>query len=205
MALWERGFAAVYDSLNARMERGFMGRRRADLVGGIAGRVLEIGAGSGANLLHYRKAAQVVATEPSAPMRARLAIRTSICSVPVEVVDAPAEKLPFETATFDAAVATLVLCTVRDVEQSLAEVQRVLKPGAPFAFIEHGGGANGRRGAWQRRIEPLWTRVACGCHLTRDPRAALQQAGFTLDEVEEFDPRQTPGVMLPFVQGIARR
>ncbi len=205
MAIWERVFASVYDSMNSRMERGFLGRRRAELVGDIRGRVLEIGAGSGANLAHYRAATSVTMTEPSAAMRRRLQARIAEASVPVEVVDAPAEQLPFADASFDAAVTTLVLCTVHDVEAALAEVRRVLKPGAALSFIEHGGGAHGKRGRWQRRLDPVWTKVACGCHLTRDTRTSLTKAGFTLQSFDEFDAKQTPPVLLPFAQGVAIR
>jgi ubiquinone/menaquinone biosynthesis C-methylase UbiE len=203
MAIWERGFASVYDRMNAAMEAGFLGRRRAALVGPLEGTVLEIGAGTGANLGHYEQADRVIATEPSAPMRRRLVPRVAAARVPIEVRDAPAEALPFDDASFDVAVATLVLCTVGDVDRSLAEVRRVLKPGGRLVFIEHGGGAEGRRGQWQRRIEPIWTRVGCGCTLTRDTRANLERAGYDVVEFEQFSPRRTPPVLLPFNQGVA--
>ena len=205
MGLWERGFASVYDGMNSRMERGVLGRRRAALIAPIDGSVVEIGAGSGANIAHYRAATRVVATEPSAPMRERLHVKVAIAKVPIEIVDAPAERLPFDDATFDAAVGTLVLCTVDDPAAALAELRRVMKPGGRFSFIEHGGGADGRRGVWQHRLEPVWKRVACGCHLTRDAPTMIAAAGFDVIASEEFNVRQTPPVLLPFVQGTAVR
>jgi ubiquinone/menaquinone biosynthesis C-methylase UbiE len=201
--MWERGFASIYDRMNAQMEAGFLGRRRAALVGELRGRVLEIGAGTGANLHHYQQAERVVCTEPSAPMRERLAPRVAAAAVPIEVRDAAAESLPFDDDSFDVAVSTLVLCTVSDVDATLAEIRRVLKAGSPLVFIEHGGGADGTRGVWQRRLDPIWTRVGCGCHLTRDVHANLTHAGFDVTEFEQFSPKQTPPVLLPFAQGVA--
>ena len=203
MALWERGFAAIYDRTVSRMEAGFLGRRRAALLAPIEGVVLEIGSGTGANVEHYRAARRVVCTEPSAAMRRRLVPKVAAASVPIAVRDATGEALPFADDTFDAVVTTLVLCTVNDVDATLAEVRRVLKPTGCLYFIEHGGGGHGRRGVWQRRLDPIWTKVACGGHLTRDAQANLERAGFMLREVEQFSPRQTPPVMLPFVQGVA--
>jgi ubiquinone/menaquinone biosynthesis C-methylase UbiE len=201
--LGERAFAAVYDPLQSRAEHGWMGRRRAGLLAGVEGDVLEIGAGTGANLPHYRPGARVTACEPSAPMRAHLAAKLDTDEVPVTIVPAPAEDLPFDDDSFDVVVATLVLCTVRDVDRSLAEVRRVLRPGGRLLFIEHGGAHPGKRGVWQRRIDPVWTRVACGCHLTRDARVNIERAGLTITELEEFDPPKLPGVLRPFVQGVA--
>jgi|CXWL01.1.fsa_nt_gi ubiquinone/menaquinone biosynthesis C-methylase UbiE len=203
MSFWERGFASVYDRMNGAMEAGVLGRRRAALVGPLRGRIIEIGAGTGANLAHYQHAERVICTEPSAPMRERLEPRIAAAAVPIEVRDAAAESLPFDDAEFDVAVSTLVLCTVGDVSATLAEVRRVLKPGGQLVFIEHGGGAGGRRGAWQRRLDPIWTKVGCGCHLTRDVKANLEHAGFDIIEFEQFSPKRIPPVLLPFAQGVA--
>jgi ubiquinone/menaquinone biosynthesis C-methylase UbiE len=203
MGVWERGFASVYDRINAAMEAAFMGRRRAAMIGPLEGRILEIGAGTGANLAHYQRAAQVVCAEPSAPMRRRLAPKIAAAAVPIEVHDAVGESLPFDDASFDAVVSTLVLCTVRDVEATLAEVRRVLRPDGRLLFIEHGGGAAGRKGRWQQRLDPIWTKAACGCHLTRDARRNLEAAGFSLNEFEEFTPKRTPPLLVPFAQGVA--
>lgn len=201
--MWERGFAAVYDRMNAMMEAGFLGKRRATLVGPLRGRIVEIGSGTGANLPHYRDADLVACTEPSAPMRERLRTRAGAAAVPIEIHDAPAERLPFADDSFDVAVSTLVLCTVDDVDATLGEVRRVLRPGGRLVFIEHGGGATGKRGAWQRRLDPIWTRVGCGCHLTRDVRANLERAGYDVVDFEQFEPRRTPPVLLPFACGVA--
>ena len=146
MGLMERVFAGAYDHINGAMEAGFMGRRRAALVGPLEGRILEIGGGTGANLEHYRNAETVVVSEPAAPMRAKLTAKLPKAVVPIEVSDASADALPFPDASFDHAVSTLVLCTVPDVAAALAQIQRVLKPGDTLVFIEQGGGGDGKRG-----------------------------------------------------------
>lgn len=204
MAVRERAFAAIYDPLQRAAERTWMGARRAALLGDVTGRVLEVGGGTGANLPHYRDGAKVVVSEPSEPMRRRLAAKLDTAAVPIELCRAPAEALPFDDASFDAVVATLVLCTVPDVAAALHEVRRVLRPDGRLLFIEHGGGHDGRKGTWQRRLDPAWTWVACGCHLTRDPARNVEAAGFTLERVEEFDPKGVPALLRPFVEGVAR-
>lgn len=213
MLLTERVFAAVYDPMMSRAEAGFQGRRRAALLAHLVAPppapsrtvdVLELGGGTGANLAHFPEGVRVVVVEPSGPMREKLRPKVARAAVPVEIAGASASELPFADASFDAVVATLVLCTIPDLTGALAEVRRVLRPGGRLLFYEHGGGSAGKVGTWQRRIDPVWTRVACGCHLTRNPRRELEAAGFTLDDLEEFDPPQVPPVMRPFAQGVAR-
>jgi ubiquinone/menaquinone biosynthesis C-methylase UbiE len=173
-----RVFAASYDLMVRWMERGWLGEKRGELVGGLTGRVLDVGAGTGANLPHYRAATEVTLAEPDPAMRARLEAKLHTAAVPVRVSDAPAEGLPFPDASFDAVVCTLVLCTVEDPERALGEVRRVLVPGGRLVLIEHVRG-EGRLAVWQDRLTPLWRRLAAGCHLNRDTAAALRRAGFT--------------------------
>lgn len=202
--VWDRVFAAGYDRLMRPAERGWLGRRRAELLAPLAGRVLEIGGGTGANLPYYPPSVtSVTLAEPSAPMRDKITPKLARASVPVEVVPAAAEDLPFAEGEFDHVVATLVLCTVDDVARALSEVRRVLRPGGTLRFLEHGGDAPGRMGTWQRRLDPVWTRISCGCHLTRRAPRAIQEAGFGLLECEEFDPPGEPPFLRPFAQGVA--
>jgi ubiquinone/menaquinone biosynthesis C-methylase UbiE len=204
VSIAERVFAAVYDPLNAAAERGWMGRRRSELLAGARGRVLEIGAGTGANLRHYPPTVdELVVVEPSKPMRARLAHHLASAPLAVRVSGASADDLPFPDDSFDTVVATLVLCTVPDVEATLAEVRRVLRPGGQLLFLEHGGDASGSRGRWQHRLDPVWSRVACGCHLTRDARRGLEAAGFVVDDYRQYEPRGVPGILRPIGQGTA--
>lgn len=196
-------FAALYDRLNAAADEGWQGERRARLVSGVRGEVLEIGGGTGANLPHYRDADRVVVAEPDHFMRRKLRPKLSQARVPVEVSEAGAEELPFADDSFDAVVSTLVLCTVPDQGSALAEVRRVLRPEGVLLFMEHVR-SPGRAARWQDRIEPLWTKLFAGCHPNRDTVAAIEAAGFRLQNFERFDPPVPLSGFVPHVQGAAR-
>jgi ubiquinone/menaquinone biosynthesis C-methylase UbiE len=198
-----RLFAALYDRQLAPLERGWLGRRRAALVGDLGGRVIEVGAGTGASLAHYRRAATVVACEPDPAMRTRLAAKLAGAPVPVEVSPAPAEALPFPDASFDAAVSMLVLCTVADPAAALAELRRVLRPGGRLVFLEHVR-AEGRLARWQDRLAPLQVWFAGGCHPNRDLEAAIAAAGFVVAELERFEPTPNSPLTRPFIQGATK-
>ncbi len=198
-----RVFAAIYDRLNARAERTWLGKRRADLVARATGVVLEIGAGTGANLTHYHGVARVVAAEPDPAMRARLISRLNGATVPVEVSDAPAEHLELPDASVDTVVCTLVLCSVDDPDATLSELRRVLRPGGQLLVLEHVRG-EGRRARWQDRVAPLWCRIGAGCHPNRDTLAAIKRTGFHLEHQESFDPPRVPPIIRPFVEVVAR-
>lgn len=199
-----RLFAAIYDRLNARAERSWLGRRRVDLVARATGEVLEIGAGTGANLAYYRNVERVVAAEPDPAMRSRLTSRLDRAAVPVEVSDAPAEHLGLPDASVDTVVCTLVLCSVADPDAALAEVRRVLRPGGQLLALEHVRG-EGRRARWQDRVTPLWRRVGAGCHPNRDTASAVERAGFHIARHEAFDPPRVPAIIRPFIEVVARR
>jgi ubiquinone/menaquinone biosynthesis C-methylase UbiE len=197
-----RLFAALDDRLNAGAERTWLGKRRADLVARATGQVLEIGAGTGANLAHYRGVERVLAAEPDPAMRTRLESRLDRATVPVEVSDAPAEHLGLPDASVDTVVCTLVLCSVADPDATLAELRRVLRSGGQLLVLEHVRG-EGRRARWQDRVTPLWRRVGAGCHPNRDTVAAIERAGFHLDHQERFDPPRVPAIIRPFVEVVA--
>jgi ubiquinone/menaquinone biosynthesis C-methylase UbiE len=200
---WERVYAALYDAFFRTAERSWLGQMRADVVGRAEGAVVEIGAGTGANIRHYEGTVdKVVLTEPDAGMRARLDRRVPEARVPVEVRPARAEALPFDDDRFDTAVSTLTVCTIPDPEGALGEVHRVLRPGGRLLFLEHGG-AGGKRGVWQRRLRPYWRRFAGGCDLTRHALPTIEAAGFKVDDVEVVEPKGAPGLMLPFAFGSA--
>lgn len=182
-----RVFAAVYDRMSEPMEREVLGERRRRLLSDITGQVLDIGAGTGANLPHLRRAERIVAAEPDAAMRARLNSRLGRAHAPVEVSTAAAEDLPFDDATFDAVLFTLVLCTVADPAKALAEARRVLRPAGRIVVLEHVRGT-GNRARWQDRLAPAWSCFAAGCKPNRDTRATIERAGFTFDEVSESEP-----------------
>lgn len=179
-----RIFAALYDRMTAPAERAVLGAHRTVLVADLTGRVLDVGAGTGANLSHYRAADAVIASEPDPAMRRRLLARATECAVPLVVEDAGAEALPADDGSIDAVVFTLVLCTVPDPARALTEARRVLRPGGRLVALEHVVG-HGRPAVWRRRLAPLWTRVVAGCHLDRDTEAAVRTAGFIPDTVEQ--------------------
>ncbi len=192
---WSRRFSGAYDRVFEDVERTFLGPLRSRLVGGLRGRVVEIGAGTGANVGHYRAADRVDLVEPLPSMRARLDARLAsreasreptgeapgMRGIPMQVTDGRAEALPFPDASADAVVSTLVLCSVSDVERTLDEVRRVLAPGGVFAFLEHSRGRGLKRGV-QTAITPVTRRLCGNCHHDRDLAGAIGRAGF--DQVE---------------------
>jgi ubiquinone/menaquinone biosynthesis C-methylase UbiE len=181
-----------YDRLNSALDRKGFGERRDRLVGRLTGDVLEIGAGTGLNLLRYRSAARLVAIEPDPHYRRRLQARANQAHVPPDVIDASAEALPFADQSFDHVVTSICLCSVADLKATLAEIHRVLRPGGSLAFLEHIRGT-GRLGRWQDRLTPLQRRLADGCRLNRDTQTAIQAAGFHFESVEGFTmPRGHP-------------
>lgn len=194
-------FAAVYDLLTSRLERGVLRRLRPLAVGAAAGRVLEIGVGTGASFPSYRRAAVewLIATDPDPYMLRRAAGRARQLGVPVVLLQAAAEALPFANASLDAVVSTLVLCSVADPSLALAEARRVLKPGGTLGVIEHVR-ADGRLGRLQDLAMPIWWRLAAGCHPNRRTAHSLEAAGFGLAELAV---ERTAGG-IPLLVGTAR-
>jgi SAM-dependent methyltransferase len=184
---YDRLFAAVYDRVLAGPERAGLAQQRERLLSGATGRVLEIGAGTGANLPHLPAGlARLVLVEPSAPMRARLVARVSEHSGPLpaetRVVAGSAAALPAADGTVDTLIATLVLCSVPDLDEAVAELRRVVAPDGRLLVIEHVVG-HGRTRQIQSVIDPAWRVVARGCRLVRDTRAALERGGFDTSDV----------------------
>ena len=169
--------------------RGFPFRQqRPRCVGAAAGRVLEIGFGSGLNLSHYGPGVrELLALEPS-PVAWRLARKAvERAPFPVTLVGLDAGSIPLEDASVDGVVSTWTLCTVPDIAAALAEVRRVLRPGGRLLFLEHGLSPRPRVARWQARLDPLHRRCAGGCRLTRDIPRLVRGSGLELTELTEFD------------------
>ncbi|MFF9914070.1 class I SAM-dependent methyltransferase [Streptomyces sp. NPDC013457] len=203
-------FARFYARFSVSADtKGGIGALRSELLTGLSGRVIEIGAGNGLNFAHYPGAvSEVVAIEPERHLRQLAAEAALRADVPVDVVPGAAEALPVKSEAYDAAVASLVLCTVRDVHRTLAELHRVLRPGGELRFFEHGLAPTPGMARTQRALDrTVWPRMFGGCHTARDPLAAIEAAGF---EIVTFRHLQVPenGPRLPSsfcVLGTARR
>ena len=198
MSITGRFFAAMYDRMMASTEEAGLRDHRRAIVGRARGRVLEIGAGTGLNLDHYPPDVDLVLTEPEEPMARRLRARATRG----EVVEAGADRLPFDDDSFDTVVSTLVLCTVPDQDAALAEIRRVLKPGGRLLFLEHVRSDDPKTAKWQDRLLPVWRFCGHGCHPNRDTGAALTRAGFEL-ELETWRLPKAPPIVRPVIEGSA--
>ena len=157
-----------------------MGRKRAQTCAGLRGVVLELGFGAGLNLPHYPDAVErVVAVDPD--VLGRTLARDRIAAFGREVRFVEPGVLPLDDHSIDSALATWTLCTIPDLQSALAEVRRVLRPGAALHFLEHGLHPEPSVQRWQHRLEPVHQCYAGGCHLTRDPIVELEQAGFVVE------------------------
>jgi ubiquinone/menaquinone biosynthesis C-methylase UbiE len=180
-------FARMYERISAESERRGTAVHRDRALAGLSGRVIEVGAGNGMNFSHYPPTVtEVVAVEPEDRLRALAERAAEHAAVPVRVMAGHATELPVEDAGFDAAVESLVLCSIPDVPAALAEVRRVLKPTGELRFFEHVRSDKPWFAAMEDAITPLWSRVGGGCHLNRDTAAAIRAAGFDVASLDRF-------------------
>ncbi len=203
-ATWGRAFAALYDrSLKGTEEAGLRDMRRR-LLAEARGRTIDLGAGTGANLGLYPAAvSELVLIEPDPHMAKKLRHRLAEAGNPAELIEAPAERLPFEDASFDTAVFTLVLCTVPDPAAALVEVARVLRPGGRMLFIEHVRSEDPGLARWQDRLEKPWRFLGDGCHCNRDTVATIEASPLAVEQLERDRMPKAPPIVKPLARGTA--
>ena len=201
-------FARIYDRVSGRAEDAGQREHRRELLEGLSGRVVEVGAGNGLNFAHYPAAVEeVLAVEPEPFLRERARAAAASSAVAVRVLDGTAERLPVGDASVDGAVASLVLCTVPDQAAALAELRRVLVPGGELRFYEHVRSERAGFARYQRVADLLWPHIAGGCHTARDSGRAIEAAGFRIERCRRltFRPCSLVAPIAPHVLGRARR
>ncbi|HEX6712080.1 MAG TPA: class I SAM-dependent methyltransferase [Thermoleophilaceae bacterium] len=194
----------MYDTVGKGSEEAGVQEERRQLLASAHGATIEIGAGTGLNIEHYPEAVtRLVLAEPDRHMRARLSRRLDGLPRAAEIVDAPAEGLPFPDATFDTAVVTWVLCSVPDQQVALDEITRVLKPDGRLLFLEHVRSDDPKIAKWQDRIRPVYNLV--GCNPNRQTLAAIEASALRIESVRHSVVPKAPKFERPMIVGIARR
>ena len=168
MSIYGKIFARFYDRMMARTEAAGFRQMREEVLEEASGTVLEIGAGTGANVPLYGDSVEkLILAEPSPAMIKRLETSTSGSNIACDVMEATAESLPLDDSSVDTVVSTIVLCTVESPERTLAEIARVLKPNGKFLFLEHVRSSEPRLAAWQDRLNWFWKKIGHGCNCNR--------------------------------------
>ena len=195
--------APVYDKLARGSEEAGLRELRQGLIADATGRVLEIGAGTGANLPHYNGSIEsLVVTEPESPMLRRLQRSVHEHVPQAQVLRAPAEDLPFEDDSFDTVVSTLVLCGVDDQPRALREARRVLRPGGSLLFLEHVRADDPDLARFQDRMNWL-NRFVIGCDCNRPTLGTIEAEGFTVSRLEQTTMPKAPKFVRPLIVGAA--
>ena len=198
--------AFFYDSLLAKSEEACLTEWRSELVKHVHGNVLEIGAGTGANILFYPKnGIELTLSEPDKHMRTQLEAKVKNEGLDhVTISSHTIEENHRPDATFDCVVSTLVCCSVPNLASAFSEIKRILKPDGYFIFLEHVGAEKGtRRRRWQNRLTPLWCKISGNSHLNRETEIAFNNAGFTFKEIKRESMRKATPLVRPTIRGIA--
>jgi ubiquinone/menaquinone biosynthesis C-methylase UbiE len=201
---WGRVFAFGYDWFLGISERAGLSARRRELLALATGRTLEVGAGTGLNLIHYPDDAELVLAEPDQHMVARLRARVEHSLRVARIVRAPGERLPFPDSSFDTVVMTLVLCTAPDPALVLREAARVLRPGGLLLFLEHVRSDDPRLARWQDRLRGPWKFFANGCYCNRRTLATIESSPFVVEQAEKTAVPMAVPLVRPMVIGTAR-
>ena len=204
MSIWGRIFAGIYDHVMAKTEKAGLGAHRQALLAAATGDVLEIGAGTGANLPYYGEGVRTLTlTEPEKPMARRLQKRILERRPDAKLLRAPAEDLPFNDDAFDTVISTLVLCTVDDQLRALRELRRVLRPGGRLLFVEHIRSDDEKLARLQDRMLPINIRIGHGCHCNRPTLDGIRHAGFDVTTLGHDTLKHVPPFIRPLIVGVA--
>jgi ubiquinone/menaquinone biosynthesis C-methylase UbiE len=202
-------FARFYMKTAVGAEKRGAGEHRRRMLEGLSGRVVEVGAGHGLNFPYYpASVTEVVALEPEPMLRAAAEKAAADAPVSISVRSGTAESLPLEDTSMDAAVASLMLCSVPDQARALAEMKRVLRPGGELRFYEHVIAQKQPLRGFLQFLDRsrIWPTLAAGCHPARDTSAAIEAAGFTMERYERFGFSAAPmQPQIPHILGTARR
>jgi SAM-dependent methyltransferase len=201
-------FARMYRRIAAEAERKGASEHRDELLAGLSGRVIEVGAGTGLNFDHYTSAVtEVVAVEPEPYLRGAAEEAAAAATVPVMIVDGTADELPAETGAFDAGVASLVLCSVRSQARALGELRRVIRARGELRFYEHVRSSEPGFARMQRVVDVVWPLFGGGCHTSRETERAITEAGFAIERIRHFTfrPAMCAAPVSPHIIGAARR
>jgi ubiquinone/menaquinone biosynthesis C-methylase UbiE len=203
MSLRKKFFAATYDSMSRKTEEAGLRALRRGLLAEASGSVLEVGAGTGANLAHYNgKVESLVFTEPEPAMIRRLQKKAREEAPLAKILRAPAEDLPFENDTFDTVVSTLVLCGVDDQARALREIKRVLRPGGRLLFLEHVRSDDQTLARFQDRMNWL-NRLVVDCDCNRPTLATIEATSFAVARLEQTEMPKAPKFVRPLIVGSA--
>ncbi len=200
-------FARLYARIAGAAEAKGAAEHREEMLAGLEGRVVEVGAGNGLNFGHYPlTVSEVIAVEPEPHLRELARRAAADARVPITVVDGTAGSLPVEDGSCNAAVCSLVLCSVADQDAALAEVRRVLRRAGELRFYEHVLDANPRFARFQRVVDVVHPYVSGGCHVTRDTEATIIRAGFEITSIRRFRfaPEPLTKQAAPKILGTAR-
>lgn len=198
------GKAQLYERIAARIEKAGVGEIRARLANSVRGHVLEVGCGTGLNFPHYASECDVVAIDPVPEFRALAAERAQAAPAGIDVRDGDARRLEFAADHFDAALVTLVFCSVPNPLRALNELRRVVRSGGTIQFFEHVRSERRGSALVQHLLDPLWCRAMEGCHLNRDTVELIRQAGFHIDSIRPFSVGGLAGALFPMVEIEAR-
>jgi len=192
----------------AKTEEACLKEWRYDLLQQVSGEVLEVGAGTGANIkLYSANVTRLVVTEPDQHMRKFLKAKIGNQQLEnVSVTSGTADQIEAADESFDYVVSSLVCCSVTDLKACLREIRRVLKPGGGFVFLEHVAAADGSsRRRWQNIINPVWKTFMGNCHLNRETESAIVSLGFDIIQIERENMRNAPPLVRPTIRGIAKK